>query len=213
MPTEAKARQAEILPLLGLAWQAVQEQSPPLDLLHPRKPPEPKSNRRTLVLGGVAAALLAAMVGWQGYRNLYEPLWTAEKLQDELLIVNQELEPLEAEERDAARIREWLEASPNLLTELGALSEDWRPQKFDSPEFTIANDGVLKRIDITNRRLVVTGNVASAAAVQPLENRLRDTGHRVRREQSDPATDGGQYPWQVQIAVDVMKDAPAEVQP
>jgi hypothetical protein len=153
------------------------------------------------------------MIGWQMYANLNEPLWTTEKLQDELYTINQELEPLQAEERDAARIREWLDASPNLLTELAALGEDWRPETFDSKDFAIANDGVLKRFDLTNRRLILTGNVASSAAVQPLENRLRDTGHRVRREQSDPTTDGGQYPWQVQIVVDVVDGSPAGGQP
>ncbi len=213
LPESATAIRAELLPLLGIAWQAVQGQPPVLDFLHPRKPPEPKSNRRTLVLAGVAAGLLAAMIGWQMYANLNEPLWTTEKLQDELYTINQELEPLQAEERDAARIREWLDASPNLLTELAALGEDWRPETFDSKDFAIANDGVLKRVDLTNRRLILTGNVASAAAVQPLENRLRDTGHRVRREQSDPTTDGGQYPWQVQIVVDVVDGSPAGGQP
>lgn len=205
--------QSDLLPLLGLAWQAARDQPPQFDFLHPRKPPEPKSNRRTLVLAGVAAGLLVALLGWQGYANLNEPLWATAALEDELATLNQELEPLQTEERDAARIRDWLNASPNLLTELVAVGEDWRPQPFDSPRFSLASDGMLKRFDLTNRRLVLTGNVASAAAVQPLENRLLDNGHRVRRDQSDPITDGGQYPWQVQIVVDVVADGPSEGQP
>ncbi len=207
------ANQSDLLPLLGIAWQAVRDQPPQFDFLHPRKPPEPKSNRRTLVLAGVAAGLLVALLGWQGYANLNEPLWATETLEDELATLNQELEPLQAEERDAARIRNWLNASPNLLTELAAVGEDWRPQPFDSPEFSLPSDGMLKRLDLANRRLVLTGNVASAAAVQPLENRLRDNGHRVRRDQSDPITDGGQYPWQVQIVVDVVDAGTTEGQP
>ncbi len=213
LPASAAAIQAELLPLLGLAWQTVQGQPPVLDFLHPRKPSAPKSNQRTLVLAGVAAGLLTALIGWQMYANLNEPLWAAEKMRDELYTVNQDLEPLQAEERDAARIREWLAASPNLLTELAALGEDWRPEFFDSQKFSLANDGILQRIDLTNRRLVVTGNVASNATVQPLENRLRDTGHRVRRERSEPAPDGGQYPWQVQIVVDIVDSDPVEGQP
>ncbi len=213
IPDAGKSQPAELLPLLGIAWQAARSQPPRFDFLHPRKSPEAKSNRRTLVLGGVAAALLAALIGWQGYANLNEPLWTTEKLEGELATLNQELEPLEAEQRDAARIRDWLAASPNLLTELAAVGEDWRPQPLDSPEFSLPNDGVLKRFDLTNRRLVLTGNVASSAAVQSLENRLRDNGHRVRREQSVPITDGGQYPWQVEIVVDVVDAGTAEGQP
>ena len=213
VPTTGKSQPAELLPLLGISWQAVREQQPQFDFLHPRNPPEPKSNRRALVLAGVAAVLLAALMGWQGYANLNEPLWATEALVEELATLNQELEPLQAEERDAARIRDWLNASPNLLTELAALGEDWRPQPFDSPEFSLPSDGVLKRLDLTNKQLVLTGNVASAAAVQSLENRLRDNGHRVRREQSDPVTDGGQYPWQVQIVVDLVDAGTTEGQP
>jgi hypothetical protein len=213
LPANVHSERADFLPLLGLAQQVIRKESPQLDFLHPRRPPAPKSSRRTMILAGTAAALLAMLVGWQGYAALYDPLAAAAELEDQLAEVNDELEPLQAEERDAARIRDWLAASPNVLTELANLSQDWRPQPFDSAEFAIANDAVLKRIDINNRRVVLNGNVASSAAVQPLENRLRDDGHRVRREQSDPTTDGGQYPWQVQIVVDVVDGQPTEPQP
>jgi hypothetical protein len=213
LPANVQFDRSELLPLLGLALQAVRDEAPQLDFLHPRKPPVPKSSRRTTVLAGTAAALLAMLIGWQGYVTLNDPLTAATELEDELSDVNRELEPLQAEERDAARIRDWLAASPNVLTELANLSKDWRPQPFDSAEFAIASDGVLKRIDINNRRVVLVGNVASTAAVQPLENRLRDDGHRVRREQSDPVAEGGQYPWQVQIVVDVVEAQLTEPQP
>jgi hypothetical protein len=213
LPTDVEFDRAELLPLLGLAQQAVRNETPLLDFLHPRKPPAAKSNRRTMILAGAAATLLALLVGWQGYAALNDPLTAAAELDDQLADVKQELEPLEIEERDATRIRDWLAASPNVLTELAELSKDWRPQPFDSADFAIANDGLLKRIDINNRRVLLGGNVASSAAVQPLENRLRDDGHRVRREQSDPATEGGQYPWQVQIVVDVVDGQSMEAQP
>lgn len=213
LPVDVESERSELMPLLGLAQQAARNEAPQLDFLHPRKPPAPKSNIRTIVLAGAAASLLALLVGWQGYAALNDPLTAAAKFEDQLVEVNRELEPLQIEERDAQRIRDWLAASPNMLTELAELSKDWRPQPFDSADFAIANDGVLKRIDINNRRVVLNGNVTSIAAVQPLENRLRDDSHRVRREQSDPATDGGQYPWQVQIVVDVVDEQPAEAQP
>lgn len=199
-----------VLPMLGLGGRALRGEPPMMDFLHPRKPPAPQSNRRTLVLGGIVAALLVGIIGWQGYVALNEPIWMAEELEDEIYQINQELEPLQIEERDAARIRDWLAETPNLLAELADLSRDWRPQPLDAPEFAIANDGVLKRIDITKRTVVLEGNVARHEAVRPLENRLRDTGHRVRREQSEPADDGGQYPWRVQIAIDILDQSTAD---
>ena len=212
IPDSAKSQRAELLPLLGLAWQASQGNAPHVDFLHPKKPTPPQSNRRSLALAGVAGGLLALIVGWQGYAMLNQPLWTAEELQSELDTIKKELEPLEAEERDARRISDWLDASPNLLTELAAVGQDWRPQPFESPEFAFEKDGVLKRFELNNRQLSLTGNVTSIAAVQPLENRLRDDGHRVRRERSEPLKEGGQYPWQVQIVVDVTDPTAVEGQ-
>jgi hypothetical protein len=214
IPDSAKSQRAELLPLVGLAWQASQGKAPHIDFLHPKKPTPPQSNRRSLALAGVAGTLLAIIVGWQGYAMLNQPLWTAEALQAELDTIKKELEPLEAEERDARRISDWLDASPNLLTELAAIGQDWRPEPFESPEFSFETDGVLKRFELNNRQLSLTGNVTSIAAVQPLENRLRDNGHRVRRERSEPLKEGGQYPWQVQIVVDITDPAAAaEEQP
>jgi hypothetical protein len=213
LPPNSDVGRSELIPLVGLAQQAIRNETPQLDFLHPRKPVAPKSSRRTIVLAGATASLLALLVGWQGYAALNNPLTAAAELEEELADLKRELEPLQIEERDAQRIRDWLTASPNLLTELAELGKDWRPQPFDAAEYAIANDGVLKRIDINNRRVVLEGRVASSAAVQPLENRLRDDGHRVRREQSDPVTDGGQYPWQVQIVVDVLEGQSVETQP
>lgn len=200
----------KLLPLSGLAWEAIKDGKPHLDFLHPRKPPEPQSKRRTYVLAATAAGLLAAMVGWRLYANLNEPLWQTEILSDELYEVNQEIKPLEAEERDAARIRDWLAESPNVLTELANVAKAWRPEPTDSPKFSLPNDGVLKRVDINQRKLVLAGNVAGSSAVQSLENRLRDENHRVRRERSEPDAEGGKYPWQVQIVVEVVDGPPTD---
>jgi hypothetical protein len=197
----------EILPLLGLANQATIGAPPVIDFLHPKKPPAPKSNNRTYVLAGIAAGLLVAILGWQGYATLNSPLWQAEKLQDELVALKKELAPLEVEERDAMKISDWLSAMPNVLTELTTLGQDWRPEPLESPKFALQNDGVLKRWEMNNRRITLDGNVASSDAVQALENRLRDKTHRVRRQESEPVKEGGQYPWHLQVEVEVVDEA------
>lgn len=194
----------EFLPLLGLANQAVREIPPAIDFLHPRKPPALKSNNRTYVLAGIAAGLLLAILGWQGYATLNRPLWQAEKLQDELAILKKELAPFEVEERDAMKISDWLTATPNVLTELTTLGQDWRPESLESPKFALPNDAVLKRWEMNNRRITLDGNVASSDAVQELENRLRDNTHRVRRQESEPVKEGGQYPWHLEVEVEVV---------
>jgi hypothetical protein len=198
---------SEILPLLGLANQATIGAPPVIDFLHPKKPPAPKSNNRTYVLAGIAAGLLVAILGWQGYAALNGPLWQAEKLQDELVALKKELAPLEVEERDAMKISDWLSAMPNVLTELTTLGQDWRPEPLESPKFALQNDGVLKRWEMNNRRITLDGNVASSDAVQALENRLRDKTHRVRRQESEPVKKGGQYPWHLQVEVEVVDEA------
>ena len=212
LPAGIDDNAADLLPLLGIARQIPRKRTVPLDFLHPRKPPAKRSNRRPLILGGIAAALLVSALGWEGYRSLNEPLWAAEELSDDLQQIRQELEPLEAEERDAARIRDWLAASPNVLDELAKVAKDWRPVPPNSSDFSETNDGVLSRLEFNNRRIILAGKVATSASVQPLENRIRDESHRVRRERSEPADDGGQYNWEVQIAVDLLDQTP-EVQP
>lgn len=197
----------EFLPLLGLASQAVSEAAPVIDFLHPRKPTAPQSNNSTYVLGGIAAGLLVAVLGWQGYATLNSPLWQAEKLQDELTTLKKELAPFEIEERDAMKISDWLTATPNVLTELTTLGQDWRPEPLESSKFALPNDAVLKRWEMNNRRITLDGNVASSDAVQALENRLRDSTHRVRRQESEPVKEGGQYPWHLQVEVEVVDES------
>jgi hypothetical protein len=197
----------EFLPLLGLASQAVGATPPVIDFLHPKRPPAPQSNNRTYVLAALAAGLLLAVLGWQGYATLNDPLWQAEKLQDELAVLKKELAPFEAEERDAMRLSDWLSATPNVLTELTALGQDWRPEPLESPKFALPNDAVLKRWEMINRRIALDGNVTSSNAVQTLENRLRDETHRVRRQESEPVKDGGQYPWHLEVEVEVVDGA------
>jgi hypothetical protein len=197
----------EFLPLLGLASQAVSGTAPIIDFLHPRKPQAPESNNRTYVLTGIAAGLLVAVLGWQGYATLNSPLWQAEKLQDELATLKKELAPFEIEERDAMKISDWLTATPNVLAELATLGQDWRPEPLESSKFAVANDAVLKRWEMNNRRITLDGNVASSDAVQALENRLRDGTHRVRRQESEPVKEGGQYPWHLQVEVEVVDES------
>jgi hypothetical protein len=66
---------------------------------------------------------------------------------------------------------------------------------------------VLKRWEMNNRRITLDGNVASSDAVQALENRLRDGTHRVRRQESEPVKEGGQYPWHLQVEVEVVDES------
>jgi hypothetical protein len=197
----------EFLPLLGLANQAVSGMAPVIDFLHPRKPQAPESKNRSFVLAGIAAGLLLAVLGWQGYATLNGPLWQAEKLQDELATLKKELAPFEVEERDAMKISDWLTATPNVLTELTTLGQDWRPEPLESPKFALPNDAVLKRWEMNNRRITLDGNVASSDAVQALENRLRDGTHRVRRQESEPVKEGGKYPWHLQVEVEVVDES------
>jgi hypothetical protein len=197
----------EFPPLLGLANQTVRGTPPVIDFLHPKKPPAPQSNNRTFVLAAIAAGLLLAVLGWQGYATLNGPLWQAERLQDELAVLKKELAPLEAEERDAMRLSDWLSATPNVLTELTTLGQDWRPEPLESPKFELPNDAVLKRWEMNNRRITLDGNLASSAAVQTLENRLRDETHRVRRQESEPVKEGGQYSWHLEVEVEVVDGA------
>ena len=192
------------LPLLGLALDEAAGQAPLVDLLHPRRRPAPRTGRRTYALAAAAAVSLVALIGWQGYANLQAPLDAAAVAQAQIDLLEESSDSNRDKEQQAASIREWLDNSVNLLSELRTLSNHVRPEPLDSEEFPVDDDIVLAKVVLLNKQFVIDALAKENSDVQPVEYRLRDGVHRVRRgktEQSDALPD---YPWSFQSIVDVM---------
>ena len=190
-------------PTLGLALDEAGGQSPLVDLLHPRRRPAPHTSRRTYTLAAAAVVSLLALVGWQGYTNLQTPLDAAALAQAEIDLLEESSDSNRDKEQRAASIRGWLTNSVNLLSELQTLSNHVRPKPLDAEEFPVDDDIVLAKVVLQNRQFVIDALAKENSDVQPVEYRLRDGVHRVRRGKTERSEVLPGYPLSFQSIVDV----------
>lgn len=171
----------EVAPLAALAAAAAEGRPAPVDLLHPRRRPPAPSRARTYALAAAAALAGVAMIGWQGYRNLQEPLEIAAAADAERQALAPTLEAYAADEAKAAAIRSWLGQSANLLTELDAVSTRLRPEPLASEAFAADQDLVLTKLVLANRQVSFDAVAKNTDAIPPAERRLRSGSYRVER--------------------------------
>jgi hypothetical protein len=171
----------ELAPLAALAAAAGEGRAAPLDLLHPRRRPPAPSRARTYALAAAAALAGLAMLAWQGYRNLHEPLEIAAAADAERKAMAPTLEAYAADEAKAAAIRAWVSQSVNLLTEMNNLSQRLRPEPLASEKFSADQDLVVTKIVLASRQITFDAAAKSTDAIPPAERRLREGSYRVER--------------------------------
>ncbi|WP_428304737.1 hypothetical protein [Lacipirellula sp.] len=180
----------ELAPMAALAAAAGAGRGAPIDLLHPRRRPPAPSKARTYVLATAAAVAGVAMIGWQAYQNVQEPLALAATADAERRALEPVLESYKADETKATAIGNWLGQSTNLLTELDHLSGRLRPEPLASEKFAADQDLVLTRLNVINRQVSFTAAAKSNDAIQPAERRLREGNYRVDRGVVEPKAEG-----------------------
>jgi hypothetical protein len=190
----------EAAPTAGIAAAMADHRPAIIDLLHPRRRPAPPSRTRTYLLAGAAAAAVVAMLAWQGYRNLQEPLEAAAAANAEREALTPLLEAYAQDETKAAAIQSWLDSSVNVLTELDHLAQQLRPEPLDSEKFKADEDVVLTRLVVSNRELTVDAAVKANSALQPIENRLRAANYSFDRGPVEPKAEGGVPGYGVSVA-------------
>jgi len=181
----AAASAAELAPLAGLGVAAAHRRPLLANLVHPRRRPAPPTRRRTYVLAGLTAALLASVVGWQAYRQTAAPLEAASADDAQRAAMAPLLEKLGADEQRTAAIDAWLAQSLNVLTELDDLGRQLRPQPLDSDDFKVDEDLVVTKLTFLNRTLTLDAAARTSQALQPAEQRLRSAAYRVNRNAVD----------------------------
>lgn len=192
----------ELLPLAGIALDESKSKVPLVDLLNPRRRPKAEINYRTYALAGVAATLLALMLGWTGYRNLNAPLEKAAEDRAAIALLEESREELAEFEQDAAAVRDWLAESPNLLVHLQHLSQTIRPESLKEDEFPLDRDVALQKLNLDKRQLVIDALARNDRAVQPFESRLRKANYSPERGRSGPSKQEG-YVWQFQSIIEI----------
>lgn len=190
-------------PLAGFAVDESQGNKPLVDLLHPRRRPQKKINVRTYSLAAVAGTLVVGTLFWSSYAKLHAPLNKAAKDQAELTLLEESEEELKTHEDRAAAIRDWQVETPNLLRHLQQVSKSIRPKALEDEDFVSEQDVVLEKLDFDKRQLTLEALARNSKAVQPLENRLRESAYRPQRGKSDPSETNKEYPWHFKSTIEI----------
>jgi hypothetical protein len=170
-------------PLLGMLRAHAEGKSAWIDFLHPRRAPEPQSQRgRMLVYGSLAAVGAAAMAGliWRQFGALDQQIAgrvTESKALDPF--VTKAAESV----ADLNRLKAFDQTDIDWLGELARTSERLPPAQ----EVRIEKFSASMRSD-GGGRLDIAGRAIGPSVVTGLEQRLRDENHSVRGEgaQADP---------------------------
>lgn len=180
----------EMAPLAALAGALGDHRTPLADLLHPRRRPPAPSRTRTYVLAAAAVLAGVGLIAWQGYRNLKAPLEAAARAQAELKALQPMLDSYAVDETRAAAIRDWLNGSANLLTELDHLGTQLRPEPLASDKFATEQDLAVTRLGLNNRQLTFSAVARNNDAIPLAERRLRAGNYRVDRGVVEPKAEG-----------------------
>lgn len=206
--------------VLGMALGEADRRRPVVDFLNVRRRPEPRRFTRTHAMAGGIAAVVLLLVGlflW----------WYSGRTARDLRRVNIEVAGLETEfstnnygqsVAHAAAIERWLSTDVNWLAELERLSRQWRPEPLESEQFPVETDAIVTQFTAYRPPLTgVPGGVVdvqaiakSAAAIAPLEQRLRDQAHRVSTGIGKQDSSVPSYGWSVNLRVNVAAETSDE---
>jgi Tfp pilus assembly PilM family ATPase len=163
-----------LAPLVGMLHGETLETTAFIDFLNPRRPPEPKSNRSTLVIGGVGLAailLVGGYFGWDRLRKLDNEIAALEMRKSEL---SEDTEQVEQAIADTAELDRFLDGNVIWLDELRRVAEKLPP----------ASEAIVRNVSgdalqTGGGRLTISGRVAEPSTVSALGDQLRDENHQV----------------------------------
>jgi len=186
--------------LLGMLLDEVQSREPVVDLLHPRRKPEPPNRRRLVTIGiGLAAVILFGL----GYQTLD----VFAQLDDQVRVLDSRIKELKELEKQAAKqkrsmeaIRDWKSGDVVLLDELRDLS-------LRLPD---ARDMVVLHLSKSASRsgwclINLQGLVRDPLVVSRMERNLHDEHHEVRSPRGQGIRQGEDYTWRFESSITVAK--------
>jgi Tfp pilus assembly PilM family ATPase len=189
-------------PLLGILLAEAENRPHGIDFLHPRRRPKPPSRHRRFVAPAVAVLLV---VGWIIVRGWMESAQLADEI-DYLKAESKQWDQATAQaeklQGKVAEIERWASTDVVWLDELRMLSE-----KFPSAKEAMLTDLTLGGSAAKGGgEMKMAGFVRSPAAIDAIEQNLRDARHHVEGKGSreDPSTKG--YSWRFDTSLFVEKE-------
>lgn len=184
-------------PLVGMVWDELEGVVPPIDFLHPRRPPQPPSPKRQFLL--LAAAALVALLAFFGYRiySQHQLASQLEHLRRQSQNLDLALQQAERQQKLYAEIARWKQTDVHWLEELRRLNEQFPPAK----QAMVMQ--LLMGPARTGGLIQLTGLAASAADIDTIVERLRDANHSVVVVHRAEKPSQQRYGWEFKIHLSV----------
>jgi len=197
--------------VLGMALAEADRRPPIVDFANVRRRTEARRFNRVHALATAVAAAAVLWFGFYFWRQISEPKRELADLQNRIRDLQTQSDKYKDVTAQAAAINRWLATDVNWLDELEQFARRVRPQPLTAKDFPTANDAVITQLTVirpvgigaAGGRLDVKGVAKSPSAVKELEERLRDSAHRVTPGggNQDKAVPG--YDWSFGLAVHV----------
>jgi hypothetical protein len=194
---------ARFAAVLGMALNEADRRAPIVDFANVRRKAERKPFGRVHALAAAAAVIGVLWLGASAWRELAGEARKLADIEAEIAGLETQLEKFEERTAEAAAIERWLATDVNWLDEIEHFARRVRPQPLSEKDYNVENDIVITQVtmsrppgnDAVGGQLDLQAKAKSEAAVQALEQRLRDAEHSVRpgslsRDNSVPG-----YPW------------------
>ncbi|MFV2066624.1 MAG: hypothetical protein ACC645_06550 [Pirellulales bacterium] len=186
--------------LLGMLLDETQGHDPVVDLLHPRRKPEPPNRRRLVTIGLGLAAVILVGLGYQAM-NMFT------RLDDQIQALDVRMKDLKEKEKQSAKqkqsmkaIRDWKSGDAVLLDELRDLSL----RLPDSRDMMVVQ---LSKSTSRNGWCVINlkGLVRDPLVVSRMERNLHDEYHEVRSPRGQGQRPGEDYTWRFESSITIAK--------
>jgi hypothetical protein len=197
--------------VLGMALSEADRRPPIVDFANVRRRPEAQRFTQKQALAAAAAAIVILGIGGNLWLSSWRSARELANVQNEIQILEQSKKQYEQVVARADGVERWLSTDVNWLDELEQAARRVRPKPFSDKDFPVNDDVVVTQlmmfrppgINAEGGRMDVQAVAKNASAVADLEDRLRDTRHRVEGGggQQDSTVPG--YPWAFGLQVHV----------
>ncbi len=207
----ANADVSSIAAVLGLLWGGVTASDLLIDLVQPRKPPDPPNlkQRYTMIGSGVAAAV--ALIGWLGYSNIKSLSVEIADLTKESNGLTQQVDRANEQKSNLLQLQKFTDGNVHWLEQLAKYSEvapgaDKLMIKSITGQASTAAGG---RPATPGGSLTITGTVTAPEVLDDLDEGLRKQNFGVKRgkvnEESGAQRTGYRWAFSEVIQVDPWK--------
>lgn len=206
--------------VLGMALGEADRKPPIVDFAHVRRRLESRRFGRVHALAAAVAVLVALWFVAHLWRQISEPTRTLAELQTRIHDAQSQAEMYKTVTAQAAAVDRWLATVVVWLDELDQFAQRVRPKPLLAEDFVVADDAVITQLTLlrprgataVGGRMDVQAVSKNAAAVAPLEQRLRDAQHNVTTGlgQQDKSVPGYEWRFGLDIRVPPAADQPAE---